>query len=101
MNRKLTSCLIFSALTVLLAGCHSKEISPKEAGNIAKRELQMIASKDGIKAVDLKAVSTVENKEIDGWEYYFENADKSYRLNVLVTRDGRAEAHRLVKAKRE
>ena len=95
MNMKITTycCLIVIVTTVF--GCNGKVITENEAITLARGEMINTAKLDGIDVSSVQLINVRENTEINGWEVYFENPSRKYRLNILVVRDGGIEVHKL------
>lgn len=95
MNIKLITyyCLLF--IVTIILGCNDKISSENEAIKLARVEMINAAKSDGIDEHSVQLINVRENAEIDGWEVYFENLNKKYRLNILVVRNGRVEVHKL------
>ena len=78
-----------------LVGCQAKVKSEEEALRIAKQELTSFDLPANVNHMDLHYINVRENNEIDGWEVYYETSDRTFRLNILVRRDGSSEIHKL------
>jgi hypothetical protein len=98
-GRALFSFIKFNILmlftVILLIGCETKVKTEQEAIRIAKQELASFGFPENVNHMDLKYINVRKNSEIDGWEVYCENSDRTFRLNILVRRDGSSEIHKL------
>jgi hypothetical protein len=89
------SNILILITVIFLIGCETKVKSKEKAIEIAKIELASFDYPDNINPKDLKYINIRENEKIDGWEVYYETSDRTFRLNVLVRRDGSSEIHKL------
>jgi hypothetical protein len=95
MNSKYIESILFAILVSLLVGCSSKVITQEEAKTIADREMVQTSRSDGVDPESMRFIHIRNNESIGAWEIYFENQSGTYRLNILVSHDGRYEIHKL------
>ena len=79
----------------ILISCMNTVTSAQDALKYAEKEIPAIQTSNGVPAGDLKLINITENQEIKGWEVYYENSNKTLRVNILVYRDGQTEVHKL------
>ena len=94
---KFIETIVIALLVSLLVGCSSKVITQEEAKTIANREMIQTTRSDGVDPESMRFIHIRDNKTLGVWEIYFVNQSGTYRLNILVSRDGKHEIHKLEK----